>query len=72
VGEFKVWPRNDYQEVVNQLLSYFTDFEELGFVFMINENRDSIGSRYKSEIIIPNKRLVKITRSVCTLRCGVL
>ena len=58
VGEFKVWPRNDYKEVINQLLGYFTDFEELGFVFMINENKGTVGESYKREIICTNELLV--------------
>ena len=58
VGEFKVWPRNDYKDVIDQLLGYFTDFEELGFVFMVNENKMAIGERYKEEIISTNRVLV--------------
>lgn len=44
--EFKIWGRNDYKDVVTQLYNYLTDFENEGFVFMINKNKSSIDSMY--------------------------
>lgn len=51
VSEFKVWPRNDYLDVINQIKSYLTDFESFGIIVMINENKGSIKDKYKKEII---------------------
>ena len=51
VFEFKVWSRNDYLFVVEQLLKYLTDFEPYGIIFMINSNKRSIAGKYRDEII---------------------
>ncbi|MBX9766358.1 MAG: hypothetical protein K2X47_03725 [Bdellovibrionales bacterium] len=51
LGEFKVWGRNDYKDVVNQLLKYFTSFQNTGFVFMINDNKSSIVDSYRPLIL---------------------
>ncbi len=44
--EFKVWGRPNYKEVVKQLYEYLTDFENAGFVFMVNPNKNSIENEY--------------------------
>lgn len=44
--EFKVWGSNDYKEVVNQIYKYLTDFENEGFIFMVNKNKSSIEKEY--------------------------
>jgi hypothetical protein len=49
--EFKGWWNNDKRNVINQLESYLTDFEQDGYVFMINNKRTSIEKEYK-EIIM--------------------
>ena len=51
VSEFKVWPRNDYKDVIKQIKSYLTDFESFGIIVMINEGKESINNKYKEEII---------------------
>ncbi len=58
VSEFKVWPRNDYKDVIKQIKSYLTDFESFGIIVMINEGRESIGEKYKEEIIGKDELLV--------------
>lgn len=45
--EFKIWGSNDYKEVVKQLYEYMTDFEEVGFIFMVNKNKADISESYK-------------------------
>jgi len=44
--EFKIWGSNDYKDVVKQIYEYLTDFEDVGFVFMINKNKSSIEEDY--------------------------
>lgn len=44
--EFKIWGSNDYKDVVKQIYEYLTDFEDVGFIFMINKNRSSIENEY--------------------------
>ena len=46
IFEFKIWGRNDYKDVVKQIYSYLTDFEDDGFIFMVNENKSSIDDKY--------------------------
>jgi hypothetical protein len=58
VSEFKVWPRNDYKESINQIKSYLTDFESFGIIVMISEGKDSIAKKYKEEIIDKDELLV--------------
>ncbi len=58
VSEFKVWPRNDYLDVIKQLKSYLTDFESFGIIVMINEGKESINNKYKEEIIDKDELLV--------------
>ena len=58
VSEFKVWPRNDYKDVIKQIKSYLTDFESFGIIVMINEGKESINNKYKEEIIDKDELLV--------------
>jgi hypothetical protein len=51
VSEFKIWPRNDYKDVIKQIKSYLTDFESFGIVVMINEGKEFINNKYKEEIL---------------------
>lgn len=44
--EFKIWDRPGYDKVVKQLYEYLTDFENDGFVFMVNSNKNSIENKY--------------------------
>jgi hypothetical protein len=46
IFEFKVWGRNDHQKVISQIYGYLTDFENDGFVFMVNPNQKSIDDEY--------------------------
>lgn len=51
VIEFKIWGRNDYKEVVQQIIErYLTEFDDTGFVFMINSNKTSITDKYIESI----------------------
>lgn len=50
IGEFKVWGRNNHEEVIDQLLGYMSNFEDFGFVFMVNKNKTSIADQYKQII----------------------
>ena len=58
VSEFKVWPRNDYKEVIKQIKSYLTDFESFGIIVMINEGKEFINNKYKKEIIDKDELMV--------------
>lgn len=44
--EFKIWGSNDYKDVVKQIYEYLTDFEDSGFIFMVNKNKKSIDDDY--------------------------
>lgn len=44
--EFKIWGSNDYRDVVKQIYEYLTDFEDVGFIFMVNKNKKSIDDEY--------------------------
>lgn len=44
--EFKIWGSNDYKDVVKQIYEYLTDFEDVGFIFMVNKNKNSIDNEY--------------------------
>jgi hypothetical protein len=48
--EFKIWGSNDYKEVVRQLYEYMTDFEDVGFIFMVNKNKTGISESYKENL----------------------
>lgn len=39
IVEFKGWWNNDKLNIINQLIGYLTDFEDEGFIFMINHNK---------------------------------
>lgn len=58
VAEFKVWPRNDYKDVITQIKSYLTLFENFGIIIMVNEGKSSISKRYKEEIIDKDSLMV--------------
>lgn len=49
--EFKIWGSNDYKEVVSQIYKYMTDFENEGFIFMVNKNQECILDKYKDNLI---------------------
>jgi len=57
ICEFKIWGRNrshpDHSDlnVLNQLRSYLTDFENFGIILMINPNQSSIKDKYLEKII---------------------
>lgn len=40
--EFKGWWNNDKKNIINQLRGYLTDFEQEGYVFMINNKKTGI------------------------------
>ncbi len=46
IGEFKIWGSNDYLDIIDQLIGYFTSSQKCGFVFMINNNKSSIKEKY--------------------------
>lgn len=50
--EFKVWGRNDYKDVVQQIVDrYLTEFDAVGYIFMINPNKTPIVDKYIENII---------------------
>lgn len=45
--EFKVWGRNDYKDIVKQVIDrYLTEFDDAGYIFMINSNKSPIVVKY--------------------------
>lgn len=45
--EFKIWGRNDYKEVVQQVTErYLTEFDSDGYIIMVNGNKKSITDKY--------------------------
>ena len=46
IVEFKIWNRNDYKNILNQLRMYMSDFEHFGIIVMINKNKLSIKKKY--------------------------
>ncbi len=45
--EFKIWGRNDYKEVVQQVTErYLTEFDSDGYIIMVNGNKKSIKDKY--------------------------
>lgn len=45
--EFKIWGRNDYKEVVQQITErYLTEFDSDGYIIMVNGNKNSITDKY--------------------------
>lgn len=51
IGEFKVWGSNDYKQVCSQLMSYMDNYENVGFIFMINNNQTSIWDKYLTDVV---------------------
>ena len=49
--EFKGWWNPDKNEIVQQLYKYLTDFEEDGYIFMINNTSNDISEKYKQMIV---------------------
>lgn len=49
--EFKVWGRNDYKEIPEKPLKYFSDYENVAIVLMINpRKRKQIGDDYRRNV----------------------
>ena len=49
--EFKVWGRNDYKEIPEKPLKYFSDHETIAIVVMINPNKKKrIGGEYRQNV----------------------
>lgn len=45
--EFKIWGRNDYKEVVQQVTErYLTEFDSDGYIIMVNGNKNTITDKY--------------------------
>lgn len=45
--EFKIWGRNDYKEVVQQITErYLTEFDSDGYIIMVNGNKNLITDKY--------------------------
>lgn len=44
--EFKGWWNNDKKDIVNQINQYLTDFDNDGFVFMVNDKQKNIKNEY--------------------------
>ncbi|HVM86690.1 MAG TPA: hypothetical protein VMT76_00785 [Puia sp.] len=47
IVEFKGWWNYDKKNIASQICSHLTDFENAGYVFMINHKQDEIISSYK-------------------------
>lgn len=52
IFEFKIWGRNDYQDVVMQTMKYVTSFENCAVIVMINPNRKSLAKEYPEKVIL--------------------
>jgi tetratricopeptide (TPR) repeat protein len=51
VIEFKIWGRNDYKDIVEQIVKrYLTEFDDVGYVFMVNPNKSPINDKYMENI----------------------
>lgn len=61
--EFKGWWNNDKNNVVNQLRSYLTDFEQEGYVFMISNKKIAIEDDYKKLITAGEMKYIQGTWS---------
>ncbi len=44
--EFKGWWNNDKKDIVNQINQYLTDFDDNGFVFIVNDKQKNIKDEY--------------------------
>lgn len=50
--EFKVWGRNDYRDIPEKPLKYFSDHETIAIVLMINPNKKKrIGDAYRQNVV---------------------
>ena len=56
--EFKGWWNSDKDEVVNQLIGYLTDFENDGYVFIINHTKNNITEKYKEKVISSEMKFI--------------
>ncbi len=53
--EFKIWPRNDYNEVPTKPIKYMSEYDEIGAVFMIaNHKRKDVRQEFR-ELVISNR-----------------
>lgn len=52
IFEFKVWGRNDYLDVVVQLMKYVTSFEAHATIVMVNPNKKPLFFTYAERIIL--------------------
>lgn len=48
--EFKGWWNSDKKEIVKQVHEYLTEFEDEGFIFLINDKQKSITNEYRKLI----------------------
>jgi hypothetical protein len=56
--EFKGWWNPDRKEITHQLCGYLSDFEEDGYVFMINHTRQDITEKYRHLIQTPEMNYI--------------
>jgi hypothetical protein len=57
--EFKGWWNSDRKEITQQLCGYLSDFEEDGYVFMINHTRQGIAAKYQLLIQTPEVNYIQ-------------
>jgi hypothetical protein len=57
--EFKGWWNSDRKEITQQLCGYLSDFEEDGYVFMINHTRQDIAAKYQQLIQTPEVNYIQ-------------
>lgn len=63
--EFKIWGRHNHKEVVKQIYDYLTDFENEGFVFMVNTNeKKEIDNEYLSNLQLPEMGYIPNTLEI--------
>lgn len=59
--EFKIWGRHNHKEVVKQIYEYLTDFENEGFIFMVNPNeKKEIDNEYLSNLRLPEMDFITL------------
>ena len=56
--EFKGWWNSDKKLIVNQIISYLTDFESVGYIVLINDKKKKINSDYLSIITSESAKYV--------------
>lgn len=59
--EFKGWWNKDKNKIITQLYGYLTDFEEDGYIFLINDTKNSIVEKYKKKILTTEMNYVDNT-----------